>query len=188
MKSRKSTVIDTGPTAELSAGPAVFQLWVDGKAVTRLAVPPGLATLRAAAGEVVSVELLSPGGTQTERVVKDTAAYLTKFLAGVDPGARPALDLEGLTPFTRAVLLAACDIPWGQVDSYGWVAERAGVPGAARAAGGALGRNPLPLLVPCHRVVRADGATGGFGLGTPYKRWLLALESGRPGAAGERGA
>ena len=85
-------------------------------------------------------------------------------------------DLAGLTPFERAVLGATLEIPAGEVRPYGWVARRIGHPKAVRAVGSALGRNPVPVLIPCHRVVRSDGHLGNYGLGVPMKRALLGAE------------
>ena len=102
--------------------------------------------------------------------------------AGIGPalrgaaGARPELDLAAGSPFERAVLAATRRIPAGQVRPYSWVAREAGHPGAVRAAGTVLARNPLPLLVPCHRVVRADGALGGYMFGPDRKAELLTAE------------
>jgi O-6-methylguanine DNA methyltransferase len=85
--------------------------------------------------------------------------------------------LEGLGEFQRRVLLETCAIPPGETRSYSWLADRVGHPGAARAVGTALARNPLPLVVPCHRVVRRDGRIGHYGCGGPTaKRALLAGE------------
>ena len=86
------------------------------------------------------------------------------------------------TPFQRAVLDATASIPWGETRTYGWVAEQVGRPGAARAVGGALGANPLPLVIPCHRVVAA-GTGGGYGGGMHRKEYLLALERGEHSSA-----
>jgi len=87
------------------------------------------------------------------------------------------LDLTGATPFQRAVWTAAQHIPYGETRSYRWVAERIGKPQAARAVGQALGRNPLAIIVPCHRVVASDGGLGGFGGGLKMKQYLLWLEA-----------
>lgn len=163
--------------ALLQAGETRFTVSAGGGMVCALEVPVAVDALREAAGATVEVRQLPACDRATACVVKDTAAWLTKFLAGRDPGETPPLDLAGLTPFTAAVLVAAGEIPRGETRSYRWVAGRAGCHGGARAAGGALGRNPLPLLVPCHRVVKADGSLGGFGLGPAYKRWLLDLEN-----------
>jgi methylated-DNA-[protein]-cysteine S-methyltransferase len=80
------------------------------------------------------------------------------------------------TPFQLAVWHALCDIPYGQTLSYGALALRLGKPGASRAVGLANGRNPLPIVVPCHRVIGSDGSLTGFGGGLPTKRHLLRLE------------
>ncbi len=85
-------------------------------------------------------------------------------------------DLSGLTPFERAVLTKTLEIPSGEVRPYGWVAREIGRPKAVRAVGSALGRNPVPVLIPCHRVVRSDGQIGNYGLGVPMKRALLSAE------------
>ncbi|MGW4794152.1 methylated-DNA--[protein]-cysteine S-methyltransferase [Nonomuraea sp. NPDC004297] len=86
------------------------------------------------------------------------------------------LDLRGLSPFQRSVLDAVREIPRGEVRPYSWVAARAGRPKAVRAVGAALASNPVPLLVPCHRVTRSDGMTGGYVFGTPAKERLLLGE------------
>lgn len=88
------------------------------------------------------------------------------------------LDISGATPFQQSVWQAARRIPYGKTHSYGWVAAQAGNPKAARATGGALGTNPLPVIVPCHRVISADGSLGGFTGGLELKRWLLDVEAG----------
>jgi O-6-methylguanine DNA methyltransferase len=85
-------------------------------------------------------------------------------------------DLSDLTPFERAVLAKTLEIPSGEVRPYGWVAREIGRPRAVRAVGSALGRNPVPVLIPCHRVVRSDGHVGNYGLGVPMKRALLSAE------------
>jgi methylated-DNA-[protein]-cysteine S-methyltransferase len=86
------------------------------------------------------------------------------------------IDLGGLPGFQRKVLSVLRDVPRGEVRTYGWLARRAGHPGAARAAGGAMARNPVPILIPCHRVVPASGGIGNFGLGAAMKRALLRSE------------
>jgi methylated-DNA-[protein]-cysteine S-methyltransferase len=80
------------------------------------------------------------------------------------------------SPFQQAVREALLDVPFGEVRSYGWLAARIGRPKAARAVGAALGANPLPIIVPCHRIVASDGSLGGFGGGLDTKRTLLAHE------------
>ncbi|MFO7900486.1 MAG: methylated-DNA--[protein]-cysteine S-methyltransferase [Planctomycetota bacterium] len=87
------------------------------------------------------------------------------------------LDLSDGTPFQRAVWRACARIPFGEVRSYSELAEMAGYARAARAVGNAMNANPVPIIVPCHRVIRANGSPGGFGSGLPLKRKLLRLES-----------
>ncbi|MFN8188222.1 MAG: methylated-DNA--[protein]-cysteine S-methyltransferase [Gaiellales bacterium] len=86
------------------------------------------------------------------------------------------LDLHGVAPFQRAVLEGLLDVPYGGTATYGELAARIGRPGAARAVGGALNRNPLPIILPCHRVVGAGGKLVGYGGGLERKERLLALE------------
>jgi O-6-methylguanine DNA methyltransferase len=82
-------------------------------------------------------------------------------------------DLRGRTPFERAVLEATLSIPPGELRPYGWVAWQIGRPRAVRAVGTALGHNPVPLLIPCHRVIRSEGSMGQYGFGPDMKRRLL---------------
>jgi len=104
------------------------------------------------------------------------AAALERALVAGRTGRVP-LDLAGVGPFQEAVLRKAAEIPPGEVRPYGWVAREIGHPGSDRAVGNALATNPVPLVVPCHRVVRADGRVGRYSLGTDAnKRVLLAAE------------
>jgi O-6-methylguanine DNA methyltransferase len=91
--------------------------------------------------------------------------------------AQVAFDLRSVTEFERAVLLKALEIPRGELRTYGWIAAQIGRPGAVRAVGSALRKNPVPVLIPCHRVVRSDGAVGEYALGgSDAKRRMLASE------------
>lgn len=89
---------------------------------------------------------------------------------------RLPVDLSALTDFQRAVLRKTAEIPPGELRPYGWVAREIGKPGAVRAVGSALNRNPVPILIPCHRVSRSDGAIGDYAYGPAMKRGLLAHE------------
>lgn len=101
---------------------------------------------------------------------------IERRLAG-DRRARVPLDLRGRTTFERSVWEKALEIPAGEVRPYGWVAAEIGHPRAVRAVGSALGHNPVPLVVPCHRVVRSDGSIGEYSLGgASVKRRLLTAE------------
>lgn len=128
--------------------------------------------------------------------VRDTDEFLEeyrrRFVRPLRPatrlpaGLRPALhgrpspdlrfDLRRLTDFEQDVLRVTRSIPAGQTRPYGWVANEIGRPRAVRAVGSALGRNPVPLLIPCHRVIRSDGQTGDYVFGTPVKERLLLAE------------
>jgi methylated-DNA-[protein]-cysteine S-methyltransferase len=118
------------------------------------------------------------------------AAALRRYFAGDDLHALDGLAVEtGGTPFQRRVWRALRDIPAGSTTSYGVLARRLGVPSAARAVGLANGANPVGVVVPCHRVIGADGALTGYGGGLERKRWLLAHEgapvvAARPQVAG----
>lgn len=85
-------------------------------------------------------------------------------------------DLRSVGDFDRKVLAKTLEIPPGEVRHYAWIAREIGHPAAVRAAGSALGRNPVPILIPCHRVVRSDGATGNYGFGPQLKVDLLHVE------------
>ncbi len=105
---------------------------------------------------------------------------LEQYLEGHSREMALAVDLTGLPPFRQRVLGVLQTIPFGEVRSYQWVAVRTGNPGASRAVGGACAANPVPLLIPCHRVIAKDGSLGGFRGGIGLKKRLLALE-GRSG-------
>lgn len=106
-------------------------------------------------------------------------AQLCQYLAGEPVEFDAPLDLSGITPFGRRVLEACAAIPYGQTRTYLQLAHEVGRPQAPRAVGGALGRNPIPLIIPCHRVVASNGGLGGFSAeqGIALKRRLLELES-----------
>lgn len=105
---------------------------------------------------------------------------LDDFFAGREPDPDLVLDLGG-TPFQRAVWAALRRVPRGRIVTYGELAALAGRPAAARAVGAACGANPVPLIVPCHRVLAAGGGIGGFGGGLELKRALLEREGIRRG-------
>jgi len=92
------------------------------------------------------------------------------------------IDLSSIGEFQRKVLEKCSEIPPGEIRPYGWIAREIGNPGAVRAVGTALGRNPVPVLIPCHRVVRTDGRIGNYAYGTPMKRSLLEHEGLDPEA------
>jgi O-6-methylguanine DNA methyltransferase len=110
----------------------------------------------------------------------ELARKIERRLAG-DRRNRIPLDLRGSSDFERAVWMKALEIPRGEVRPYGWIAVEIGRPKAVRAVGTALGHNPVPLIVPCHRVVRSDGMIGQYSLGGPEnKRTILSAEGADP--------
>ena len=86
------------------------------------------------------------------------------------------LDLRVGTVFQRKVWNKISEIPYGELRSYKWIASEIGNINAVRAVGNAVGKNPVPPIIPCHRVIRTDGKLGGFSSGIPLKKWLLKLE------------
>ena len=104
----------------------------------------------------------------------DAPSWLADAVGDLDTAV--PVDLLSVSPFQRRVLEAARDISRGQTRPYGWVAEKIGQPRAVRAVGTALARNPVPLVVPCHRVVKADGSVGNYIFGMAAKERLLSIE------------
>ncbi|UCD86128.1 MAG: methylated-DNA--[protein]-cysteine S-methyltransferase [Deltaproteobacteria bacterium] len=117
------------------------------------------------------------GGKGTEGVQR----ALKRFFSGKRVDFDFPLDLSPYSDFQRRVWEVARTIPYGEVRSYQWVGSKLGNPRGGRAVGGALGRNPVPVIVPCHRVIRKDGHLGGFSGpgGIELKRKLLKLEGCR---------
>jgi methylated-DNA-[protein]-cysteine S-methyltransferase len=144
-------------------------------------------SLAASASGLVSCRLVEIGGkagvgggrvpAAANPHVKAAVTQLGEYFAGERRKFDVPLDASG-TPFQQKVWKAARVIPFGQTRSYWWIAVRLGDPHAMRAVGGALGANPLPLFIPCHRVLRSDGALGGFSAGLEWKRLLLDHETG----------
>jgi methylated-DNA-[protein]-cysteine S-methyltransferase len=128
-------------------------------------------------------ELQELVGEQADRAeLDDERRQFAEYFGGTRTHFDLHADLQLVsTPFARRVLEATARIPYGATATYGDVAEMAGRPRAARAAGNALRLNPVPLIVPCHRVVPADGGIGGYAGREDRKAWLLDLES-RAGA------
>jgi methylated-DNA-[protein]-cysteine S-methyltransferase len=114
-----------------------------------------------------------PEGT----LLDDVKSWLEAYFAGSRIPPTMPLDTGAMTAFDAAVYRAAIEIPYGETASYGEVAAMAGSPRAARAVGGAMSRCPLFPVVPCHRVIHADGSIAGWGLDPWVKRWLLDLEA-----------
>ena len=125
-------------------------------------------------------QLLGAGvnyATRSPHRFEDLIERLRTYFGGHQVAFPDELDLSGATPFQRQVWGVTRLIPYGKTRSYLWVAEQIKRPGAARAVGQALSRNPLPIIVPCHRVLNSDGRLGGFSGGVEMKRRLLFLEA-----------
>jgi methylated-DNA-[protein]-cysteine S-methyltransferase len=113
-------------------------------------------------------------GAALGRVVEQLGAYFAGRLRDFDLALAP----EG-TPFQQRVWKSLCEIPYGATTTYGELAARLGNPNASRAVGLANGRNPIPIVIPCHRVIGRDGTLVGYGGGLPIKQHLLAIEGVR---------
>lgn len=109
-------------------------------------------------------------------MLRKPVTLLRKYFAGNSVSFDLPLDLSYYTPFRQAVWRAAVAIPYGETRSYGWIAKKIRNPLAVRAVGQALGANPLPVIIPCHRVISSSGALGGFSSGLSMKEKLLELE------------
>jgi len=116
------------------------------------------------------------GHGQLNRWHRLTQAALNRVLAGRAPGRLPPLDWSGATAFQKSVWRELLKLAPGVTRSYGQIAAAIGRPRAVRAVGGACGANPIPVLVPCHRVLAANQKLGGFSAGLAWKRKLLARE------------
>jgi methylated-DNA-[protein]-cysteine S-methyltransferase len=119
---------------------------------------------------------LSPRIVEAPGPLEPARRELEEYFAGARREFDMKLDWSLVAPFGRRVLRVTSAIPFGGVSSYGQVAARAGSPRGSRAAGNALGSNPIPIVIPCHRVLRTGGDLGGYGGGIERKRWLLELE------------
>ncbi len=113
-----------------------------------------------------------------KEILRDAEYFVKQFFAG-KPVKPPPVELPAAAPFTTAVWRELAKIPAGETRTYGQLAAAAGRPLAARAAGSACGANQIPLFIPCHRVVGANGALGGFSSGLVWKKFLLRCEDAR---------
>ena len=140
----------------------------------QVAIVAGPAGLRSVAF-VGAGDTVPPAPKGRNALTDEAFTQVQAFLRGERRTFALPTDLGDLSPFTRRVLDACARIPWGAAATYRDVAVAIGQPGAVRAVGGALGRNPLPILIPCHRVL-ACGGLGGYTPGVDLKRVLLAIE------------
>jgi methylated-DNA-[protein]-cysteine S-methyltransferase len=127
---------------------------------------------------------ISPRIVEAPASLEHVRRELDEYFAGRRREFELAQDWRLMSAFARKVLGATYEIPYGGVSSYAEVAADAGSPRGSRAAGNALGSNPIPIIVPCHRVLRTGGSIGGYGGGPERKRWLLELEGALSPAGG----
>jgi len=121
-----------------------------------------------------------PASAAGRRLVEQAREELSEYFQGKRAFFSVPVDLSATPDFQQKVLAAARRIPFGEVRPYAWVAQRIGHPRAVRAVGTALGRNPVPIIVPCHRVLQTGGGLGGYLFGTDVKNRLLSLERTTP--------
>ncbi len=170
----------TAPTATAIAVITETALGAAGVALTSLGIRH--ATLFHRTVDAAAAELSAFGARPgSDLRAREVTTLLCAYAAG-EPVSLVAfpLDLPPCTGFQRSVWLALREIPRGQTRSYGWLARRLGRPDSARAVGAAVGANPIPLWLPCHRVVASDGSLHGFGGGLAMKQALLELEGALP--------
>jgi O-6-methylguanine DNA methyltransferase len=142
--------------------------------ISRIVLPKKdkAAVLRELGYEAVEVES-GPAAPLLAKAVK----LLKRYFSGESVSFDVPLDLRYYTPFQQAVWKAAAAIPSGKTQSYAWIAKRIRNPKAARAVGQALGANPVPIIIPCHRVISSAGTMGGYSGGLGMKKKLLELEA-----------
>jgi O-6-methylguanine DNA methyltransferase len=129
----------------------------------------------------ISTVMKTLTGEEFEDRFRERFGRTPRRASGLPEGLMERFDLRSVTEFERAVLLKAREIPSGEVRTYGWIAAEIGHPRAVRAVGSALRKNPVPILIPCHRVVRSDGHIGDYALGgSENKRVILMAEGVRP--------
>lgn len=117
--------------------------------------------------------------SEAQYFLKKTREELLSYFDGKEVIFSVPVDLEGYTQFQKNVWKAVCKISYGYTCSYGYIAQCIGKPTASRAVGQALKRNPLPIIIPCHRVISSDGSIGGFSGENYWKEILLSLEKAR---------
>ncbi|MBU0717701.1 MAG: methylated-DNA--[protein]-cysteine S-methyltransferase [Planctomycetes bacterium] len=129
-----------------------------------------------------AIKTAYPEATETPHLMPRFRKQVDDYFAGKRTAFSVDLDLSEVPEFRRRVLEACRRIPYGRVATYAELARAVGCPGAARAVGGAMAHNPVPLVIPCHRVLRSDGSLGGFSgsNGVKTKKRMLALEDALP--------
>jgi methylated-DNA-[protein]-cysteine S-methyltransferase len=137
--------------------------------------PLGPLTLFQEGNALISLVFGDYGGFDDTPLFRETARQLEEYFSGRRLSFSLPLDPGG-TPFQRSVWRVLADLPWGKTTTYGALAKQLGIPGGARAVGQACGKNPLPVLIPCHRCLGKKNALGGYSGGPGRKAVLLDLE------------
>lgn len=194
MKRRLRVAIGSPPAQAVSQSRALVLDWFAGTApliqwgemsspLGRLFVAVnrrGLCAIDFGRGESEFLQRLDPRSRleKNPQAVAQALEQLGEYFSGTRFYFKLLVDLSALTPFQRNVLQTACRIVPGQVWTYHQVAQEMGRPKSSRPVGQALARNPIPIVIPCHRVIASDGSLGGYsgGSGLEAKRWLLRLE------------
>jgi methylated-DNA-[protein]-cysteine S-methyltransferase len=135
-----------------------------------------VARQRERGAEPIRLERIEDAAPEVQVILRRTASELNEYFGGRRARFDVPLDWSGMAPFQRAVLEATATVPFGHVETYAGIARKIGKPAATRAVGNALGRNPIPVIVPCHRVIRSDATIGGYTGGLGIKHRLLAIE------------
>lgn len=153
--------------------------------VKKLDTPIGALYLLAKKGSIIYIGWERPqqyleatevsGDEASKRVLEKLSLEMVSYFEGKGRGFSCPLEPGG-TEFQRKVWEVLQHIPYGETRSYKEVARAIGKPGTSRAVGNACGANPLPIVIPCHRVIRSDGSMGGYGSGSWRKAWLLRME------------
>ncbi len=171
---------DVVATTELDSPIGRLRLAATAGGLVRIALPGGSGSgfhgwLQRALPDAERIEPKGSAAAPVLPVLEQGRRELGEYFEGVRREFGLELDLRG-TPFQRSVWLALAEIPYGETCSYAEIARAVKRPRAFRAVGAANGANPLPLVLPCHRVIAADGTLGGYGGGLETKRHLLAFE------------
>ncbi|OGW32884.1 MAG: hypothetical protein A2X58_06930 [Nitrospirae bacterium GWC2_56_14] len=169
---------------------AVFRTslgWVgvvaSGQGISRIVLPKKdkAAVLRELRGSELGDRSSEEYNSSNPLILKKVVKLLQRYFSGESVSFDLPLDLRYYTPFQQAVWKAAAAIPSGETQSYAWIAKRIRNPKASRAVGQALGANPVPIIIPCHRVISSAGSMGGFSGGIGMKKLLLELEEKKHG-------
>lgn len=174
------------PDVLVFAGGFRFSVWATDAGISQIILPELSSRTDGKAehesGSYLVSQQVSVGMTSRfRRHLDELLEHLSCVIAGHPPRVVPSVDLDKGRSFTVRVLEELMKVPYGQKRTYREIASALGNPGASRAVGNAVSRNPLPILVPCHRIVRSDGSLGGWSGPEGWKEYLLALEesSGR---------